>query len=610
MFKKLLSLAIAIVMLVAMAVPAMAASVTVMTTPDASDYTFLRGYSGEKGSYSFTANKINLNGSGVVSTANKIVWNPNLFTGEAGILFTVTYNEAYTNLSETNTDANYFENYRFAVALMDSQKFQGDAAGNGLGVEFRLNNKTGGIKAMGLYYDGESDLGVKYPNRNKTTAMSATANRAVMCKITYNSGNQGHWKIWIDNDGDGTIDSLVADFNPQDAWEVNNNNVGQYFPTDLLSGGQGFLVFGSYNGTATNISISIDQLYGGFAFGDKVDTPKADSASAAYTVGDKYVQFIQADDSKFVTADNGGAWTVVDKAGAIGGKAIYGEKVAGSADQAGFTLRFYAPKEADYALWGRVFFEDQLKNSMFYKVDGGTQNIWDLPDEDIVSGQNAPDCYGNWQYFYLTTRKVGTYSATDGYGTYTVQYGDWRHAPNVLHLTEGWHEIKITSREAGVYIDEFVVTNYTVDEYDPNEFTGNDKILDICKFCGEDAHYYSDVLAETGESAQSYFVRVLHTDAKNYELPIVTPDGNGGDNGGNSSSNDNQTQNPAPSDDDDKGDETESDATDTKAEETTSADTEAEKSGCGSNIGIQSISLLVLAIAVAGVFGAKKKKVR
>ena len=611
MFKKLVSLAIAVLMLAAMAIPALAADVTVMTTPTESDYTFLRGYSGDKGSHSTTANRLNLNGTGVVSTANKIVWDPNLFTGEAGIVFTVTYNEAYTSLSDSNTDANYFENYRFAVALMDSQNFQGNADGNGLGVEFRLCNKTGGIKAMGLYYDGEKDLGIKYPNRNKTTAMSATASRAVKCKITWNSGNQGLWKIWIDNDGDGTIDSLVAAFNPAEKWEVDNNNVGQYFPTNLLSGGQGFLVFGSYTSTATNMSISIDQLYGGFMFGDKVAAPTAESASAAYTVGDKYVQFIQADDSKFVTADADGSWTVADKAGAIGGKAIYGEKTATSADGSGFTLKFYAPKEADYAIWGRVFFEDQLKNSMFYKVDKGTQNIWDLPDEDVVSGQDAPDCYGNWQYFYLTHRKAGTYSAADGYGTYTVQYGDWRHAPNVLHLAEGWHEIKITGREAGVYIDEFVITNYTIDEYDPNEFTGNDKLLDVCKFCGEDAHYYSDVLAQKGESAQSYFVRVLNTDAKKYELPIVTPDGSGdnnNDDGG--AGNNNQTQDPAPSDKDDKDDETEAPATDTKAEETTSADTEAEKGGCGSAIGIQGIGLLVAIVAVAGVFGTKKRKVR
>ncbi len=266
MVKKLLSLVIAAFMLAAIAVPAVAADVTVMTAPTKEDYTVLRGYSGEKGSYSTSGNKLNLNGSGVVAAANKIVWDPAQFTGEAGIVFTVTYNEAYTALSDVNTDGNYFENYRFAVALMDSQNFQGNAEGNGLGVEFRLVNKTGNIRAMGLYYDGEKDLGIKYPNRNKTTAMNAEAGRAVKCKITWNGG----WKIWVDNDGDGVIDSLVAAFNPAEAWEVDNNNVGQYFPTDLLKGGEGFLVFGAYNGKATNMSISIDQLYGGFTFGDKV----------------------------------------------------------------------------------------------------------------------------------------------------------------------------------------------------------------------------------------------------------------------------------------------------------------------------------------------------
>ena len=52
MFKKILSLVLAMLMLVAIAVPVVAADVTVMTAPTKEDYTVLRGYSGERGSYS------------------------------------------------------------------------------------------------------------------------------------------------------------------------------------------------------------------------------------------------------------------------------------------------------------------------------------------------------------------------------------------------------------------------------------------------------------------------------------------------------------------------------------------------------------------------------
>ena len=62
-------------------------------TVTADDIRFLRGYAGEKGEWSIAGKKINLNGYGVVSSAQSIVWNPSEMTKSSGIKFTITYNE-------------------------------------------------------------------------------------------------------------------------------------------------------------------------------------------------------------------------------------------------------------------------------------------------------------------------------------------------------------------------------------------------------------------------------------------------------------------------------------------------------------------------------------
>lgn len=222
------------------------------------DIRFLRGYAGEKGDWSIEGNKINLNGSGVVSSAQSIVWDADTLSGESGIVFTVTYNEDYTNLGTADPSQ-----YRFAVALMNSQKFQGDAEGQGLGIEYRLTNADGNIQTRGLYYDGTQSLDIKWPERNTSTGNgNATQAKSILTKITYNGGK---WTIWYDKSGDGTFgsgDQNIA-FDPNSDWEKNNGSA-TYFPKDLISGEKAYLVFGSYNANKMNMSISINQVYGGF----------------------------------------------------------------------------------------------------------------------------------------------------------------------------------------------------------------------------------------------------------------------------------------------------------------------------------------------------------
>lgn len=219
-------------------------------------------------------------------------------------------------------------------------------------------------------------------------------------------------------------------------------------------------------------------------------------ASAADKV--PYMQFIQAES---LPCDKGGA-VVKDDKGAIGGKGLTVTEKASSAADPGFTLTFTVDVDGDYTVWGRAFFPNQSSNSLFYSVDGGESLIWDFPDED-----GEAICYNSWQYFYLTFREKGTFTDTAKYGKWTIENSDWRHSPNVLRLTAGEHKIKFAGREANWILDEFVITNLKVEEYDPNDQDGANKcILPECKFCGTNwKHYYKDMYSQGGPTAAEYY---------------------------------------------------------------------------------------------------------
>ena len=317
------------------------------------------------------------------------------------------------------------------------------------------------------------------------------------------------------------------------------------------------------------------------------------NGTAAYQVGSEFVSYIQADDTKYVAIGTGNSWGVKEVAGAMDGKAIYCETKASNAAGDGITVTFFVPEEGDYTIWARAYYPTHSNNSMFYSIDGKGNVIWDFPDED-----DTAKCYSSWQYFYLTERVTGTYSDTTQYGSWTIANGDWRHSPNTLHLTAGQHTIKITGREAGMYIDEFVVTSYSIAEYDPNVFDGNTCILEECKFCGSNwKHYYSDVYAQTEITAQTHFTTVLHTDATAWTIPEVTPDTPSDPTPSDPTPSDPTPSNPTPSD--------------PEEEESTTADTGTtnppeDKGGCGSSIGISTI--LVMIAAASSEFLIKRKK--
>ncbi len=223
-----------------------------------------------------------------------------------------------------------------------------------------------------------------------------------------------------------------------------------------------------------------------------------------------FTQFIPAES---VVLDDG-PMTLVDLDGSINGKVLTCTEKADDVSAPGFTFKFTVPEDGEYTIWGRVFYPSVSNNSLHYSVDGGDALIWDFPDED-----DGAVCYNSWQYFYLTFREDGVFEDTNMYGYWTIENNQWRHAPNVLSLKAGEHTIKFAGREAGWFIDEFVVTELPAAEYDPNFYDGNSAILDPCKFCGTYwQHYCEDVYAATGVTAEQYYNETLYPVVEEAEL--------------------------------------------------------------------------------------------
>ncbi|MGN1410388.1 MAG: hypothetical protein ACI4XJ_09445 [Eubacteriales bacterium] len=228
-----------------------------------------------------------------------------------------------------------------------------------------------------------------------------------------------------------------------------------------------------------------------------------------------FTQFIPAES---VELDGYSIEIADDVEGTIDGKAITCIIKGEDAYSDGFTLTFEVPKEGDYTIWGRVYYPSISNNSVYYSVDDEESRVWDFVDED---DENSP-CYKSWQYFYLTDRVSDLYEDEKMYGPWTIENNEWRHTPNVLHLTAGLHSIHFAGRETMWYIDEFVITELSVEQYDPNAFDGNNSFAE-CKFCGTEwKHYCKDIFALTGQTAENYYNTVLYPAATATETSAET----------------------------------------------------------------------------------------
>ena len=194
----------------------------------------------------------------------------------------------------------------------------------------------------------------------------------------------------------------------------------------------------------------------------------------------------------------------------------------------------------------------------------------------------------------MTERVSGEYTDTSKYGEWTIQNKDWRHSPKCLELTAGQHTITLTGREAGMYIDEFVITSYDISEYDPNAFEGNVKTLEVCKFCGTDwKHYISDGFAQNGTGACDYFVNTLHSDAQAYTMEVTLPKDTEAD-------TDADTQPVETESDTEKETQKQLYTKATEAEDTEpTEDTQPAEGGCGAVVGASALAISASALAIA-----------
>ena len=220
-----------------------------------------------------------------------------------------------------------------------------------------------------------------------------------------------------------------------------------------------------------------------------------------YAAESPWASFIEAETA---TIKYGNDISIKSDDAAIGGKVIATNVRTISLNNA-FELKFTVPKDGEYAIWGRVNYPSQSANSLIYQLDGERKEaIWDFPDED----DSAAACYNTWHYFYLTTRQPVSFVKDSPHGgEYTSTQGEWRHSPNYLELEAGEHTILFTVRESGWSIDQFVITELKVDEYDPNYCEENNLYLETCKFCNADywKHYITDVYAIKNVTPEAYF---------------------------------------------------------------------------------------------------------
>ncbi len=436
-------------------------------------------------------------------------------------------------------------------------------------------------------------------------AMDFSADGSKVSMYVYYSADEGAtWNTVT------AITDAVADIKPAD---ITSLCLGRSLPYNAKSENEKYAV--QYEDARVfGEVLSLDQIK---LIGDTLDDPIAAPMPAlgnslAYTDGNKFASFIDLTDPDNVEIDNAADWAVKENEGAMGGSAIACLRTASPNSIAadGITVTFSVPADGEYTVWLRTMYPMQSANSLFYSVDDGDQYICDFPDEDAVDAA----CYDSWQYFYLTERAAGTYTDTNLYGAWTIQQKQWRHKPHTLTLTAGWHTIKFTGREGGMWLDEMIVTSFDKAEYDPNAFTLNGEIntsiLNECKFCGPaNKHYIADIFALKGICAESYFLanicpnatpwtsnierptEEVTTEAPTEEAPTEAPT---------------EEATTAPKKDETtapKDDGTEAPDTETKAPDNTT-----EKKGCGAGIATGTVAFIALAAIAGSVLTKKKKK--
>ncbi|ARA92159.1 hypothetical protein AWN76_002545 [Rhodothermaceae bacterium RA] len=98
---------------------------------------------------------------------------------------------------------------------------------------------------------------------------------------------------------------------------------------------------------------------------------------------------------------------------------------------------FEVPVAGRYAFWGRVLGLNNNDNSLFVSVDGGTEVVWDTPEQHVTTDR--------WVWDPISDRDWSSPEAPP--------------EPLVLTLEAGRHTLTLRNREDGTRLDRVLVTN-------------------------------------------------------------------------------------------------------------------------------------------------------
>lgn len=98
----------------------------------------------------------------------------------------------------------------------------------------------------------------------------------------------------------------------------------------------------------------------------------------------------------------------------------------GSVDIGSARLSLYAPRDGEYTVWARVYFDDKCGNSFGFHMD--QQGFGNFPDYE--------NTLGRWHWLPLLLEYLG---------------------PETVHLKAGSHSVRLEAWEDGVFLDKFAL---------------------------------------------------------------------------------------------------------------------------------------------------------
>ncbi len=217
-------------------------------------------------------------------------------------------------------------------------------------------------------------------------------------------------------------------------------------------------------------------------------------ASSAKTAAETFIKFIEAEDCTL------SGYTVVD-----GNKGSVGKMInSDTAKEDTFTVKFTAPADGQYTIWFKVWHVSQGDNSVLYNYNG-EELVFDF-DED--AGVENPDYFMLNRWYWIEINYRGTEPLENGFSAWGEANNSVRHSPVKLEFKKGDNEITFTSREAGHFIDQIIVTDNL--DYNPADVAGNETY--VCTFCNLN-HFKLEPFEDFGKTPEQYWNEKLAAEA-------------------------------------------------------------------------------------------------